>query len=92
MKDTPENRKQLGIPEGSNITFIDLDAQRKPPEIMTAGWTDTQIRNKTIDEIDGMIKQNDLAVASLEQTLATQRNMVHNLQQIRQRKITIGVT
>jgi len=90
MKDTPENRKKLGIPANAEVEWIDLDEQQKPPEVVTAGWTDTQIQGKTVAEIDTLILQNELAAESIEKSLVQQHQMVHNLRKVRQRKLIIG--
>lgn len=92
MKDTPENRKALGIPLKADVAWIDLDEQQKPPEVVTGDWTDSQIQGKSIDEIDGLIKQNEMAADSLEKSLAQQRQVIYNLRQVRQRKLIIGGT
>lgn len=83
-------RNRLNIPMNSDVTIIDLDEQQKPPEPITAGWTDTQISNKTVLEIEGLIKQNELALESIEQTLMKQRQQISDLRQVRQRKLLIG--
>lgn len=83
-------RKRLGIPMNSDVQIIDLDEQQKPPEVMTAGWSDTQIKGKSVEEIESLIKQNELALDSLEQTVANQRQMINDLRQVRQRKLLIG--
>ena len=90
MKDTPENRKQLGIPVKADVTWIDLDEQQEPPEVVTAGWTDTQIKNKSLEDIDSLIKQNELAAESLMKTYTTQIEQVNKLKQVRHRKLILG--
>lgn len=91
---TPEReaelRKKLNIPAGGNITLIDLDAQKKPPEVVTAGWTDTQIRGRTITEIELLVSQSELALASMQKSLAAQRQIAHNMRQVLERKKTLG--
>jgi len=75
----------------SNATYIDLDAQPKPiPEVMTAGWSDTQIRGKTVQELDGMINSAQLGIKNLEETLGGERQRLDDLMRIRNRKIEIG--
>jgi hypothetical protein len=83
-------RKELSIPMGADVQIIDLDAQRQPPEMVTAGWTDTQIRNKSLAEIEDLIRQNELAVESMEKAIAQQRNQINNIKAVRQRKLIIG--
>ena len=83
-------RKELSIPMGSDVQIIDLDAQRQPPEMVTAGWTDTQIRNKSLAEIEDLIRQNELAVESMGKAIAQQRNQINNIKAVRQRKLIIG--
>lgn len=83
-------RKRLGIPMNSDVTIIDLDEQQKPPETVTAGWTDTQIKNKSIQEIDLLISQNELALETMEKSVAQQRDNINGLKQVRWRKHQIG--
>lgn len=74
---------------GSNVVYIDLDEQQVPPEPETAGWTDTQIRNKSLEELDAMISSGDLGVENLKQTLDTEIERVEDLRRIRKRKLEI---
>ena len=91
MDDKEKNiRKRLGIPMKTDVQIIDLDEQQKPPEMVTAGWTDTQIKAKTVKDIELLIKQNELALDAIEQTAAGQRQTINNLRQVRQRKLLIG--
>lgn len=90
MKDTPENRKKLGIPLKADINWIDLDEQQKPPEVVTAGWTDTQIEAKSLGDIDLMIKQNEMAAEQLQQSWTQQMEQVNKLKQVRHRKLILG--
>ena len=83
-------RKELKIPLGADVQIIDLDLQKKTPEMVTAGWTDTQIKNKGIQEIDALIHQNELALKSMEEAVFTQRENLSGLRQVRNRKLLIG--
>jgi hypothetical protein len=85
-----ELRKKLNIPKGANVTLIDLDAQKKPPEVVTGGWTDTQIRGKTLKEIESIVRQNELAETSMETALASHRETLHSMRQVRARKLILG--
>ena len=90
MMSEDELRKKLNIPKGTQVTLIDLDAQREPEEMVTAGWRDSQIKAKTLEDIDALIRQNELSVESLEKTIAQQRDLIHGLRQVRNRKLLIG--
>ena len=84
--DEAEARKKLGIPPNMQVTMIDLDAQRLPPEVVTAGWTDTQIRNKMPNQIQELIDQNQMALDTLRQTTNEQQDRVDGFRRILMRK------
>jgi hypothetical protein len=71
---------------GDNITYIDLDEQQELPEPTTCGWTDTQIRNKSLEEFDAMISSGDMGIASLKQTLNNEVQRIDDLRRVRNRK------
>lgn len=70
----------------ADVTYIDLDEQQAPPEPTTCGWTDTQIRNKPLEEFDAMISSGELGIASLKQTLDTEVQRIEDLRRVRNRK------
>lgn len=71
-----------------SITFMHLGEGVK--EITTDGWTDTQIKNKTLAELDAMIQQHETVLETLEETLREQRNRIRQFERIRRRKEEIG--
>lgn len=86
---TDEIRKQLGIPKGADILYIDLD-ETKVIEEVTHGWTDTQLLNKTAEEFDAMISQREAAVAKLQATVDSERAEISKLRDLRARRLTLG--
>lgn len=83
-------REKLGIPMGASLTLIDMDANPDKYERKTAGWTDEQIKNKTVAEFDAMINSAQLAIDSLEATVRDQKERVVDLQRIRGRRTELG--
>ena len=81
-------RKTLGIPPNAALTVIDMGEGKVEPK--TAGWTDTQIRNKTIAEFDLQINSEELAVEKLRQTVKTQESRISDLRRIRARRLELG--
>jgi hypothetical protein len=75
---------------GSDVTYIDLDRQQKPPEPTTAGWTDEQIRAKPLGEIDAMISSGQLGVDQLRTTIITEEQRIADLHRVRNRKIDLN--
>lgn len=69
-----------------DVAYIDLDEQQAPPEPTTCGWTDTQIRNKSLKEFDSMISSGELGIASLQQTLDNEVKRIDDLRRVRNRK------
>ena len=91
MIDEAKIREQLGIPNGADVQIIDLDAQRVV-EVVTGGWNDEQIKNKSMEELEAMLTQNTLTLRNLEQHTDIQRDMVNNFKAILKRKVLIGGT
>jgi hypothetical protein len=56
----------------------------------TGGWTDEQIRGKSLEEIDQLIEMNDLALDAQRTVVFTQEEVVTNLRRVRARKIKLG--
>jgi hypothetical protein len=71
-----------------NITYIDLDAQPKP--VMTEGWTDEQIRAKSLDDLNLQVMQAELGVESLRDTLNKEVERIEGLKRVRARKLLLG--
>ena len=72
-----------------NITYIDLDEQQVPAEPTTCGWTDSQIRNKSLEEFDSMISSGELGLKSLHQTLDNEVKRINDLRRVRNRKLDL---
>jgi hypothetical protein len=71
-----------------NATFLELGngaVMRK-----TAGWTDEQIRGKSLKELDSMITQGELATAKLRETLTGEEARIQGLRLVRARKVELG--
>lgn len=77
---------------GSNVIYIDLDdpVNQVPPEVVTAGWTDTQIKGKPLVEIEKQIESGELGLAGLRETLSNEERRIAGLRQVRLRKIQLG--
>lgn len=76
---------------GDNVTYIDLDdpANQVPPEPTTAGWTDSQIRAKPLEEIDAMISSGEIGIQNLQETLDNEVKRVRDLRRVRDRKLEL---
>ena len=75
-----------------HAVYIDLDDPRNqvPPEPVTAGWTDTQIRGKSLAEIQAQIDTGEKGLASLKETIRAEEKRVDDLRLIKARKLQIG--
>ena len=89
-EDEKQMRKKLGIPMGASLQLIDMDANPDKYERKTAGWTDEQIKNKTVAEFDAMINSAQLAIENLEDTVREQKERAMDLQRIRGRRVELG--
>lgn len=88
---TPEQEakmRALGIPLGSNVSFIDMGRGRPPRT--TGGWTDAQIAAKSLDDIDALIRQNEKAAQGLRDALHEQEQRVASLRMVRIRRVELG--
>ena len=85
---TDEEKKALGIPLNAEGTFLHIP--KIEPEILTAGWTDDQIRAKSMTELDAMIDSGLKGIKSLEATLNAERNRVDDLRRVKGRKLALG--
>jgi hypothetical protein len=68
--------------------YIDLDEQDFQ-ETVTAGYTDTQLRNKSLESFDAEIASGELGLANLEETVAAERQRIAGLRQARARKLVL---
>lgn len=84
-----EFREKYNLPVGANVTYIDLDAQRTTP-VITAGWTDEQIKNKDLSELDGMISSAQAGLDSLRETVRAEEDRLADLILLRGRKVSLG--
>lgn len=84
-----EDFEKLNGKLGADVMYIDLDEQQEPPEPTTCGWTDTQIRNKPLEEFDSMIASGELGIASLQQTLEDEVKRIEDLRRVRNRKLDL---
>lgn len=82
-------RRELGIPKGAHITFIDMDKNRVEP-VITAGWTDDQIKGKTEQELRATITQRETGLVRLTETVDNERGEIEKLKQVLRRKLIIG--
>lgn len=81
-------RKTLRIPPNAALTVIDMGEGKVEPK--TAGWTDTQIRNKTVADFDLQINSEELAVQKLRETVKAQEDRINDLRRIRARRMELG--
>lgn len=68
-----------------DIIRIDMD-KTKTIEHRTAGWTDDQIRNQTVEALDAQVNTAELTLARLKETVEEQQVRLNNLKLIRSRK------
>ena len=74
---------------GPNVLYIDL-VEHRTVEQTTAGWTDTQIRNYSMSDLDSQILQADLALEQMRKTLADQEQRKTDLLAVKRRKLELG--
>tara|TARA_S200002703_G_C3717216_1_gene220331 strand:+ start:515 stop:787 length:273 start_codon:yes stop_codon:yes gene_type:complete len=84
-----EARKKFGIPPNANLQLIDMDANPDKFEVITGGWTDDQIRNKKMEDIDALIEQSINVQNILQKNLDEQRERTMSYKKIRDRKLTL---
>ena len=85
---TDEEKMALGIPVKAEGVFLHIP--KKEPEILTAGWTDDQIRAKSMQELDAMIASGEKGIQSLRDTLTSEQNRVDDLRRVKGRKLALG--
>lgn len=67
-------RQKLGIPPNADVVVIDLDADRESKGArLTSGWTDEQIRAKSLTELEQMAENQAHLVRTLTDTIDTER-------------------
>lgn len=81
-------RKKLGIPVGANVTFIDM-GPGKPPR-KTYGWTDEQVKNKTIEELDKMLESSKKVADKLRSALKEEEERFAGFTMIKLRNIELN--
>lgn len=74
--------------ERAGGTYLDLGAGIV--EMTTEGWTDTQIRGKSIKDLDLMISQHQKVLKTMQDNLRAQQGRIDSLQLIRNRKLVVG--
>ena len=84
-----EARKKFGIPPNANLQLIDMDANPDKFEVITGGWTDDQIRNKKMEDIDALIEQSINVQNILQKNLDEQRERTMSYKKIKDRKLTL---
>lgn len=85
---TDDEKKALGIPVKAEGVFLHIP--KKQPEILTAGWTDDQIRAKSIQELDAMIASGEKGIENLRSTLNAEMARVDDLRRVKGRKLALG--
>jgi len=78
-------------PVGKNVTYIDLDDPTVNPQpVITAGWTDEQIKNKSALEFDEMIASAEMNIRNIERTVEGEKRRLHDLQALKNRRLQLG--
>jgi len=92
LKGVPESklRKMLRLEGRDDVTVINLDDQRAPPEVVTAGWTDSQIKAKSADEIVAMVNSAQMGIQKLHETMRQEQDRLTGLLQVQKRKQQLG--
>jgi hypothetical protein len=85
---TDDEKRKLGIPLKAEGTFLHIP--KKEPEILTGGWTDDQIRAKSMQEIDAMIESGMKGVESLRATVRAEEARIDDLRRVKGRKLALG--
>lgn len=81
--------KLTGIKLPKGASYVDMD-RTKLVEPTTAGWTDSQIRNKKLSEFDAMIRSCTLSIESLEKALQGEVARKQDLLRLRNRRVELG--
>ena len=80
-------RKQLNIPLGAELTLLELEPDI---EVLTEGWTDEQILNKTAADFDQQIESAEKGIDMMEETIAGERKRIRSLRKLRARRLELG--
>lgn len=83
-----EIRRKLGIPPSASLQVVDMGEGVVEPR--TEGWTDAQIKDKSLQQLETMISQGMKGVEGLQKALTEQLGRVTSLQKIRDRKLIVG--
>jgi hypothetical protein len=79
-------RKKLNIPMGAELTLLELEPDI---EVLTEGWTDEQIRNKSAADFDQMISSAELGIDKMEETIMGERKRIRSLRKLRARRLEL---
>ena len=80
--------KARGIDVPADTKFVNLVQQA--PEVITGGWTDTQIRGKSEKEIISMINGCEYLIDTLRQNVRNEEDRLYDLRAIHRRKQQLG--
>lgn len=80
--------KKLGIPLGSDVTFVDM-GEGKPPK-KTYGWTDEQIQNKTTEQLEAMIESSRRVGEQLRKSLREEEERLAGFTMIKLRHLELN--
>ena len=72
-----------------NAVYLDLDETKVIDEELH-GWLDSQIKTKTLEEFDAMIRSAELNIERFEQQAAGERERREQLRDIRNRRKQLG--
>lgn len=80
-------RRKLNIPLGAQLTLLELE-----PDIerTTEGWTDEQIKNKSVSDFDQMISSGELGIEKMEETIRQERKRLAGVRNLRKRRLELG--
>lgn len=70
-----------------NALYIDLDEQQEP---ITHGWTDTQIKGKSVGELQNMITQRETGLAVMQESIDNESEEISKLKDILERRQQLG--
>lgn len=87
-----EARKKFGIPANANLTIVDMDDNPDKYERKTGGWTDEQIKNKPLEDIEALLENSQKVEDILRKNLEEQTNRTLSYSLIRDRKIILNNT
>ena len=79
-----EDFEKLHGPLPGNAVYIDLDEQ--PQEQVTNGWTDTMIRENSVQKIEALIRQGETAIENMQKALDSEAERVDGLRRVLARK------